>query len=169
MSSLEILRPKWGSRDKELVSNCGKSRSEIYGRKNRLILTLKIFFVGSLKSHVSESLWLITFMDILKYPYLMNRFTALPRRSWPSHPWIKSSRNVIPKVTVTAVDQAPPLVHRLLSLVAPASPPAAAPPPRLLPMVVTLICLFLWFLFRSPLILFNIQMSIGLSSVFWYG
>lgn len=71
-------------------------------------LTLNIFLVGSLKSHVSESLWLITFMEMERYPYRMKRFTALPSRSWPWHPWLVSKK-LMPIIIDTATDGA--VVH----------------------------------------------------------
>lgn len=93
-------------------------------------LTLNIFFVGSLKSHVSESLCEMTFIDMLKYPYLIKRLTALPSRSCPSHPWVKSR-----KLTTKSMLNVS-LVH--LSLLPPPPPPPPPPPTRI--RIVKLVC-----------------------------
>lgn len=71
--------------------------------------------MGSLKSHVSESLWLITFMEMERYPYRMKRFTALPSRSWPWHPWLVSKK-LMPIIIDAATDGAVLVVHLSLPL-----------------------------------------------------
>lgn len=78
----------------------------------RTVLTLKILLVGSLKSHISESLWEMTFIEMLRYPYLVKRLTALPNRSCPSHPSkATNSSTLVPMIKVVASD-----VHFQLAL-----------------------------------------------------